>query len=395
VRTLAATGYEARETDPGARPDKIIAETAILLMASSTACRPYLSLSAIHNRLARGLISHARSPRIWAAICMQPRAASELAFAHGCLTRLGYPDAGLDALVVAAIDAAASMGRERLPHRVLEQEWIARVTGWPWPESRETLRGSMLGLGLDALSITRDDAYGFTHAVMYASDFGTRTTKLPRPWRSIEADAEVGVAFALDQEDYDLLGELLLTWPLLHKPWSAVASFAFHTLTRVHDQAGFLPPPGLTVAAYLAVPQDQRSRFALAAAYHTTYVAGLVASAGLAPGGGPPRTVPTSRREAGAAEALMDLLAESANESEPTPHWQQAADRLDASQRSAISSLLLNVCLHRATTRRDLALISRALDVAVRYRLGDQIAARQAADLLRRASHLEFLTVST
>jgi hypothetical protein len=70
------------------------------------------------------LVPHARSERIQLEVCTHPAIAWDYAQAHVLLSRLGYQDPSFDALLVRSLKAQACGGRERTPHRILEQEWI-------------------------------------------------------------------------------------------------------------------------------------------------------------------------------------------------------------------------------------------------------------------------------
>jgi hypothetical protein len=96
----------------------------------------------------------------------------------------------------------------------------------------------MLGRPLDALGSTRFDVYAFTHAVMYATDLGTRRARLPRRFRDIKADAIAALAYSLDTADHDLTAEVLLTWPMLGLGWNPAATFAFRLLADAEDELG-------------------------------------------------------------------------------------------------------------------------------------------------------------
>jgi len=182
VRVLGADGYRDAKSGDALSPDKVISETALLLVASATSAREDASLGHAHDQLALGLIPHARSPRVRAAVCLRPAHANELAFAHSCLRHLGYPESALDQLLAAALRAEA-IATERPPHRELEQEWIRRLLGQSSIFSAGLLRRSMLGQRMDALASSRDDIYAFTHAVMYATDLGRREPEHGRRFR--------------------------------------------------------------------------------------------------------------------------------------------------------------------------------------------------------------------
>ena len=106
-----------------------------------------------------------------------PGMARDHAFAHLLLSRLGYPDPSIDQLLSESLAIGANFGPARLPHHQLEQEWLAHIWSVGEAPARRDLQlvaTSMLGRPLDALGCGRLDIYEFTHAVMYASDFGAR-----------------------------------------------------------------------------------------------------------------------------------------------------------------------------------------------------------------------------
>jgi hypothetical protein len=100
---------------------------------------------------------------------------------------------------------------------------------------------SALGRPADLLSTRKDQAYAFTHALMYLTDLGSRRARLPRCQSTIAAEADAWLAANLDEPDYDLSGEILLTWPYTRRCWSASAIVGFALLASVEDRLGFLP----------------------------------------------------------------------------------------------------------------------------------------------------------
>src|SRR3569833_1855631 len=96
---------------------------------------------------------------------------------------------------------------------------------------------------VDLLHGTREDLNAFTHALMYATCFNSAPWGINIESFEILDEAEAMLARCLDEQDYDLAGELLLAWPLTGSDWSALATFAFNVLLRVEDEASFLPSP--------------------------------------------------------------------------------------------------------------------------------------------------------
>ena len=401
VVVLGTDGYGGDGRD-ALRPEKVLAETAVLLLASRSAVAdaPVDSgLGPRHRRLAGTLVPFGRNERVAALVTLEPSVSLEHAFVHIALTQIGMPDAGFDRLLEAAQAAGAARSRERLPHRRLEQAWMRRLAGLRDDGAaadladRTDVATSILAHPLDALASTSDDAYAFTHALMYAGELGSRVPRLPRR-RAVEADAEAALGRCLDDEDFDLGGEVLLTWPLLRRPWSAAATFGFGCLAAIEDEAGFLPGLSVSTEAFAALEGEERTRYAVAMSYHTAYVMGLLCAVSLHPGPVPPATVPMSRRHRGATDALARLADGDASSGRPR-HWESRFTDLVAGQRDALAPLVLAIRLRRAARDRDLALVQALLRLAADYDLLDAPAPRQALELLSRARLLQSATVAS
>jgi hypothetical protein len=252
VRTLVCCHTASSATNDSLLSPKIVAETAMLLLCVAPIRYVNERISGLLDEIASSLIPYARSHHVLASICMEPGLAQDHAVAHILLSRLGYPDAAVDRLLAQALAMGADFGPERVHHRRLEREWLAGMWSVGETQSRRNrsrkfsrlLAESMLGRPLDALGSSRLDLYAFTHAVMYASDLGRRQVVLPRRSFDIANDAIPALAFSLDGDDYDLMAEVLLTWPMLRLAWGQCATFAFHLLAHVQDALGFLPGLG-------------------------------------------------------------------------------------------------------------------------------------------------------
>jgi len=383
----AANGSRTESAD-GLLRGKVVAETAMFLLC----LQPILNLDErIRERvevLANLLIPLARNSDVLAAICLDPGLAGDHAVAHAILSRLGFPDTDVDELLSVSLSIAPDFGPERLPHRVLEQAWLARVWGVFRPPTRREstlVASSMLGRPLDALGATRLDIYAFTHALMYASDLGTRRIATTRSKAAIAADADAALAQSLDSNDFDLTAEVIMTWPMLGSRWSATATFAFGIIAEVEDSVGFLPGLTFDSTRYHAHTGDDRSRFALGTSYHTAYVMGYLCAVALREGCAPPAAVPPARRSRGAGAALVRLVTSES----PASCWEDPINALAPRQQDAVASLLLTILFRRARIRGDLALVRHALEIALAFNLIDGPAPRQAAALLRRSTALQ------
>jgi hypothetical protein len=381
VERLARDGYtDAVDAANSIRPEKVISETALLIFASSTAA----ASSEVHARVdavAQQLLPHARSERMRLGVCLEPALALDYAQAHICLTRIGYPDLDFDELLVRSGRSQAHGGRERTPHRMLEQEWLR--AGWDEAARSQTprlARASVLGRPMDLLGGSREDLYAFTHALMYVRDFNVRAQSLPRPRRAILAEADAALARCLDDDDYDLAGEILLAWPLTGTSWSAGAAFAFHVLAQVEDEAGFLPAPSTRLDRLNALEGSARQDYFLATAYHTVFVMGLLCATALQPGRLPPAEIPPGRCTRHAANPFLEQLHAHGRHT----RWSRDFDALSGPRRDTLAGFLLNVALSRSVKARDFASLHALLAKAHELGLADSPSASQAAELLDR-----------
>lgn len=392
VEHLAPNGYrDPDEPRNNIRPEKLISETAVLLVAASTAAH-HDEVRTRSQCLAELLIPHARSERMLLGLCLEPAVALDYAQAHVCLRRLGYPDLRFDALLLQSAGSQARAGRERVPHRVLEQEWVAEI----WKDSRAnsckptplTALHSVLSQPMDLLSGSREDIYAFTHALMYVTDFNICPRRLPRSRAVILAEAEAALARCLDEQDYDLAGEVLLAWPLTGKSWSPAAAFGFRVLASVEDQAGFLPAPSTRLQRLDQLKGDDRTDYLLATAYHTAYVMGLLCGAALQPGKAPPSKIPCNAATRGGASAILQFLHADGQ----SAHWQDEFCQLTDQERDAIAGLLLNIALRRKIRQRAFGAVHKLLEVAYAFGLADAPASSQAAELLGRLAAFADIT---
>ena len=388
VERLAANGYTDRD-EPGnsIRPEKVISETALLLFAASTAAH-HNEVSARIEYVAQFLIPHARSERMLLGVCLEPALALDYAQAHICLSRLGYQDSGFDALLRQSCDSQARAGRERTPHRTLEQEWLREG----WKNSRPILLKrlsprvlhSVLNQPMDLLGGSREDIYAFTHALMYVTDFNVCPRRLPRQRDVILAEAEAALARSLDEQDYDLAGEVLLAWPLTGKSWSAAAAFGFRVLAHTEDRAGFLPAPSTRLERLHQLQGDDRANYLVATAYHTAFVMGLLCAVALQPGRTPPSTVRTNTPARGSANRIIAVL----HADRAGTHWQDELDQCSDPERDALAGFLLNVALRRRVRQRDFGGVHKLLSLAYAVGLADTPASSQAAEMLERIGTL-------
>ena len=382
VTRLAEAGYtDPEDTNFSVRPEKVVAETALLLLAASTVSDD--EVAALVGELAQELLPHARGERMLLGAALEPAAAWDYAQAHVFLSRLGYPDAGFDNVLAASDKAQAAYGRERVPHRALERDWLR--TGLTAATSNDGL-APFVDLGalmhpIDLLCGSREDVYAFSHAVIYVGDFGIRPTIWPRPPAELCAEAEGALGRCLDEQDYDLAAEVLLTWPTTESAWSAAATFGFRVLAAVEDKAGFLPSHAVQLARLSSLEGDDHTDYLLATNYHTVYVMGLLCSMALQPGKAPPASIPVGNHIRGAADQIARFLRTGDRAS---PHWVTEFEQLSDVERDALAPLLFSIAVRRCVQARQFASVHELLAICHKLGLSDTPSASQTAELLGR-----------
>jgi hypothetical protein len=218
---------------------------------------------------------------------------------------------------------------------------------------------------------------------MYTADFNISPRRLPRPRQVLLAEAEAALARMLDEEDYDVGGELLLAWPLTGRRWDAAAVFAFRVLTEVEDQAGFLPAAATRLDRLNALQGEARGEYLSATAYHTAYVMGPLCAMALG-GRAPPRSMPLQGSVPGSAVRFLPFLDDGSRRR----HWQDSFERLERAECDAVSGFLLLVALHRRIAAHDFVAVFKLLETALSLGLADTAGASQAAELLDRLALL-------
>lgn len=360
---------------------KALAETAVLLWCVAPVRREDRGIDERLEAAAVALAPMARGEDVLSAVCADPGQADAYSVGHIVLQRMGYPDARFDDVLAATWHSSDGFEHEQTPFRRLERAWLARMLGRA-PRSEEgVLAMSMLGRPIDILVASTFDLYAFTHALMFACDFGLARPLLPRAPRLVLDDADAALAASLESSDLDLTAELALSWPLLAEPWSDTATFAFGFLADVEDREGFLPVLGLDLSRHRALPAAERAMDIVTHSYHSVYVMGILCATALRRRHAPPATPSFSCNTAqwGAAAAVLRLLDRDA----APASWEGRFRALDPRQQDGLAAFALAALLRRSGKRGQLALLREALQVALDFGLAGNVAL-QAASLLRR-----------
>ena len=376
-----------REKDPGidmealeAPPDKIIAETAMLLRAVGTlAGQETAGLRLRALELASRLTAHARHDRVRIGVALFPALALDYGAAHIVLESAGFPDAIFTETLKNSLEATTATARERFPHRELEQAWLTSLLYSSGVDRTIAARTSLIR-GIDVISGSRDDAYSFTHALMYATDFGHRRPQSWLPKERILSISRSAIAGVLDDDDFDLTGEILLAWPFMRCGWDDTASFAFAVLAHVEDEVGVLPSLALDLKEYNQLPSESRKNYVAAVAYHTAYVMGLLCASALRTDVYPKADLSHGKVPTDFVDALVKTL----KSEERTPQWLRYFETLDSGQRSACAPLLIDLALRRALRKTRFAEAHELISEATRRGIEPTKLCVQGAEMLHR-----------
>lgn len=322
--------------------------------------------------LARDLAPHARAPHVYRALLMRPSRATMYSLAHFCLAELGLPDERLDRLARMALRSSAAAANERVPYRMLDAAWTRHIVFGVQELSHPAIPLSPLGAGVDLLEASTEDAYAFTHALPYATDFG----RIPLPptlnRRNLLGIAEAIAVRALDEDDLDLLAEVLMAPAILRMPWTPTLSFAWNVLERVWNEFGFVPGPGLPAPA----PNETRTqmvRRVLGTTYHTCFAAGLCCATLVTCKTAPPevKAGPPGSMAAPSGKGSM---------------WKITWDGTSEQDKQHLGFLGLAFSIRRAVENMDLVLIRETLRSAAQSNLLEHPLFTQALELLERVN---------
>lgn len=350
---------------------KTVGEAAMLLRLAHRA----LPAAGDRDRItavARRLAPHARGDRVRHTLVTRPSRAGMYALAHGCLSSLGVENPSFDRLARLALTASAGSANERVPYRLLDTQWARHLLFGDGELDHPAVLLSPIGVGVDLVAVTTEDAYAFSHALPYATDFG----RVPLPagvnTQRLLHIADALAVKALDDDDLDLLSELLMAPATLRRPWTPVLTFAWMVVDGAWRQHGFVPGPGLP-AAPAGESAEQAVRRVLGTVYHTTFAAAIAAATSLGAGSPPPATVPPGPD------------GPEPDRSGRRRQWHAAWDDLPGADRRRLGDLTFGLSLRRAVADLDLVAIrTLVLDAARRGAAADPMVA-QSAELVQRA----------
>ena len=348
-------------------------ELAMLLRLADRALQSREDREEIRS-LARDLAPLVRTPQVCRFLFLRPSRASMHTLAHFCLADLGLPDDRIDRVARLALMSSVSWANERVPYRILDAAWTRHIAFGDTELDHPAISLSPLGAGIDLLEATTNDAYAFTHALPYATDFGRIPLRQDLDRHNLLGIAEALAVQALDEDDLDLLSEVLMAPPILRLGWTPTLTFAWSVLERVWDEFGFIPGPGVPPAPQEET-QTQKVRRVLGTLYHTVFAAGLCCATMIACDSVPPKMQ---------EEVPGDLEAPPGKGSAWKINWNQSPRHVQDS----LTFLSLAFTLRRALESVDLVRIREVLRKAAESDLLEHPLFTQALEMLERVGEI-------
>ena len=318
----------------------------------------------------------ARSRSARTAIAARPSRAAAHLLAHGCLHQLGCRDDSFDELARAAMSASAANACEHVPHRALDAAWIRHLRLGDDELDHAALEHSPVTQGVDLVGTTVEEAYAFSRALTYATDFARRALPSSVDPGRLSGVADALVLKALDEDDLDLLGELLMAPALLRRDWTAVQWFGWRVLCDTWGRYGFVPGPGLPprLEGEDAVETVRR---VLGTVYHTTLVGGLAVATLVSAGRLPPETPPSG----------PSCVAPEVDTEDTSRAWLRSWHALEEAERQSLAAVPTGMVLHRAVAAADVVAIVQSLNSPSVTALPEPLVT-QAAELVNRLALL-------
>ncbi|MFN0132889.1 MAG: DUF6895 family protein [Phycisphaerales bacterium] len=253
--------------------DKLAVEAALMILVVSRLRDRVPSVRRTLDRLAAIVEPHVRGPRLRSLLLSTPSVAVTLGAGHVYLQAAGYLNPEVESLFDRCLGLDAPRMVERVPYRAMDVRWMLGLReGAAVPAFDDLIPLSILGGSACSFSMSAQDAYAFTHATMYLTDFGRRALPDSVPPVRVSSLLEGGIGSSLLEEDYDLLIEMLIVAACSGEPWPPHAHVAWEAVVGIWDRLGFLPAPGLNRAEHEAVAPEQAASLAFRDLYHTNLV---------------------------------------------------------------------------------------------------------------------------
>ena len=256
--------------------DKIILETALLLYVIDRSFPAHDALSQRLKACAQEVAALAAEPRIIALIHKNPQYSLVLGLSFICLRKLGFNNPHYEALLKRILALNKTHTSEKIPFRELDIQWVRYLHN-----NREKPRitnhtSSVLSLNTSPIYMSKSDAYGVTHAIMYLTDFGASVELLKGyDKNNIHQLLHYGLIWCISVADFDLTAELLMAYYFCRFEETAITTLCANIIEDTYQRVGYLPGPCFDSAAHAKLERSERDVYLFQNVYHTTYVFGL------------------------------------------------------------------------------------------------------------------------
>jgi hypothetical protein len=256
--------------------DKVVAEAAILALVASR-----VTADTMVQQLSESLITlvetECQNERYLRILLRSPEYAAPLGLVHTILAAFGRGNRDLQESIRDLFAAELVGTVERLPYRAMEALWVQSLFGFDCRHDLVNLLPfNVLTKRIHPISMSRMTAYGATHGIMFATDFGAFAPPAFVDLDGATARVDAALAWAIASEDLDLVLEFLISATLLRKPWSPYAWAAWHFSMGVWDELGFIPSPSFNSSIFASLKGEEAQAYVFRHVYHTVFVAGLL-----------------------------------------------------------------------------------------------------------------------
>lgn len=193
------------------------------------------------------------------------------------MQELGVESQAIRASLQSAVDFGILAQVERLPHRKVEiratLDWAGVIHSLP--PIADLCTETILGQRISAPLLSDHAFYAITHVILFACRFGVLRSALPT-WlssRKVSTLLSDLIVISAQERNWDLLGELILSWDSLGFPDTGIATAGWESFLGAQRPDGAFPASSKISVRDIAIGADEILKFE--DLYHTTLVGAL------------------------------------------------------------------------------------------------------------------------
>lgn len=252
---------------------KVSSEFALLLMLAARVPSPGNTLPLLIQTAGEKIAARMRTAAHLDEIRKSPQKAATMAQCHIYLSLAGLPDAEWDHCIRLLLKKGYGDVSDRAFYRLFDKNWFRSLLNEPAGDASALLPLSLLNSRFHPAYMEINDAYAFTHILMYMSDFGLKDISPGMQQIPLKELVQSAIMFELSEENHDLLSEFLMNYVFISDEWDAISLLGWKYLTHTWDSMSFLPGPSLEPEVFERLEGEVRSAYAFKEIYHTNLVA--------------------------------------------------------------------------------------------------------------------------